>query len=143
MVHQYKLGKYNIIIDSCSGSVHAVDDVAYDLIKEFESKEKAQIVEELTQKYKNNPEISAEEISECYDQVAFLKEKGLYDKLTLRLQDAIRLREEYPDSTLSELSDYSSNILGKHLSKSGISHCLRELMKIYETYQTKKDKLNN
>ena len=76
MVHQYKLGKYNIIIDSCSGSVHAVDDVAYDLIKEFESKEKAQIVEELTQKYKNNPEISAEEISECYDQVAFLKEKG-------------------------------------------------------------------
>lgn len=70
--------------------------------------------------------------------INFLKEKGISKKLTLRLQDAIRLREEYPDSTLQELSDYSSNVLGKHLSKSGISHCLREIMKIYEAHSIKK-----
>ncbi len=32
MIHQYKLGGYNIVLDVCSGAVHVVDDVAYDLI---------------------------------------------------------------------------------------------------------------
>ena len=31
MVHQYKLNGFNIVIDTCSGSVHTVDDVAYDI----------------------------------------------------------------------------------------------------------------
>ena len=26
MLHQYKLGGYNIVLDTCSGSVHAVDE---------------------------------------------------------------------------------------------------------------------
>ena len=30
MVHQYQLNGYNIVLDTCSGSVHVVDDVAYD-----------------------------------------------------------------------------------------------------------------
>ena len=32
MIHQYKLSGYNIVLDVYSGSVHAVDDVAYDAI---------------------------------------------------------------------------------------------------------------
>ena len=32
MVHQYKLNGYNIVLDTASGSVHAVDELAYDLI---------------------------------------------------------------------------------------------------------------
>ena len=32
MIHQYKLNGHNIVIDTYSGSVHAVDDVAYDVI---------------------------------------------------------------------------------------------------------------
>ena len=64
--------------------------------------------------------------------IKYLREHQLDKKLTVRLQDAMRLREEYPDCTLAELSDYSANILGKHLSKSGISHCLNEIMKYYE-----------
>ncbi len=32
MVHQYKLNGYNIVLDSCSGGVHVVDEVAYDVI---------------------------------------------------------------------------------------------------------------
>ena len=32
MIHQYKLGGYNIVLDVFSGSVHAVDEVAYDAI---------------------------------------------------------------------------------------------------------------
>ena len=37
MVHQYRLNGYNIVLDGCSGSIHAVDEVAYDIIAMFES----------------------------------------------------------------------------------------------------------
>lgn len=76
MVHQYKLGKYNIVIDSCSGSVHSVDEVAYDLIKDFDKLSKEQIIDNLAKKYKGAEGVSVEEISECYDQVQFLKDNG-------------------------------------------------------------------
>ena len=32
MIHQYKLNGYNIVLDVYSGSVHAVDELAYDAI---------------------------------------------------------------------------------------------------------------
>ncbi len=68
MIHQYKLNGYNIVLDICSGAVHVVDDLAYDIISLFEDKSKEEIVEELSKKYEN--------VSECYDQVAVLKENG-------------------------------------------------------------------
>ena len=37
MVHQYKLNGYDIVLDSCSGSIHVVDDVAYDLIAGYKT----------------------------------------------------------------------------------------------------------
>ena len=40
MIHQYKLNGFNIVLDVCSGSVHVVDEIAYDIIAEFENKEK-------------------------------------------------------------------------------------------------------
>ena len=36
MIHQYKLGGFNIVLDVCSGSVHVVDEAAYDMIALFE-----------------------------------------------------------------------------------------------------------
>ena len=38
MVHQYKLNGYNIVLDTASGSVHMVDEVAYDIIESFKNK---------------------------------------------------------------------------------------------------------
>ena len=32
MVQQYKLNGYNIVLDTCGGSIHSVDEVAYDII---------------------------------------------------------------------------------------------------------------
>ena len=32
MIHQYKLGGMNVVLDVCSGAVHVVNDVAYDII---------------------------------------------------------------------------------------------------------------
>ena len=78
--------------------------------------------------------------------IDFLEKHGLVQKLSSRLQDAINLRKEYPDSSLSELSELSSNVLGKEMSKSGISHCMREIMKVYEYYLergSKNDKKDN
>ena len=76
MIHQYKLGGKNIVIDVCSGSVHAVDDVAFDIISMFENTDKSTVIKTLTEKYSNTDGITESDIIECYEQVEFLKEKG-------------------------------------------------------------------
>ena len=45
MVHQYKLNGYNIVLDTCSGSVHSVDDVAYDIIAMYKTASREEIVD--------------------------------------------------------------------------------------------------
>ena len=42
MVHQYQLNGYNIVLDTCSGSVHVVDDVAYDIIAMYPKRSRQQ-----------------------------------------------------------------------------------------------------
>ncbi len=76
MVHQYKLGGFNIVLDICSGAIHIVDDVAFDIIESFEKLNKDQIVCNLTNKYQNNPDVKKSDIEECYEQVEFLKNSG-------------------------------------------------------------------
>lgn len=76
MVHQYKLGGYNIVLDICSGSVHAVDEVAYDIIALFESSDRAHILAAMEEKYADRSDISADDIAECYAQVQALKDAG-------------------------------------------------------------------
>jgi len=76
MIHQYKLGGKNIVIDVCSGSVHAVDDVAFDIISAFENTDKSSIIKTLKEKYSNTDGITESDIIECYEQVEFLKKKG-------------------------------------------------------------------
>ncbi len=76
MIHQYKLGGYNIVLDICSGAVHIVDDVAYDIIADFESKEKDEIINALSLKYEGAEDITKQDIAECYEQIVSLKESG-------------------------------------------------------------------
>ena len=76
MIHQYKLGDYNIVLDVCSGSVHAVDEVAYDIIAMYEDNEKADIIAAMAEKYADRSDITAEDIEECYAQVTALKDAG-------------------------------------------------------------------
>ena len=38
MVHQYKLNGYNIVLDTESGSVHLVDEVAYDKLQDSDKR---------------------------------------------------------------------------------------------------------
>ena len=76
MIHQYKLGDYNIVLDVCSGAVHAVDDVAYDIIEMFEDNSREDILNAMEKKYLGVEGITKADISECYNQVLDLKESG-------------------------------------------------------------------
>lgn len=71
MIHQYKLNGHNIIIDVCSGSVHAVDDVAYDIISMYESNSLEEIVTAITEKY---PSITENDVFACIRDIDELKE---------------------------------------------------------------------
>ena len=76
MVHQYKLNGYNIVLDTCSGSVHTVDDVAYDIIELYPKSTAEEIVAFILDKYKDIPEVTREEVLECIRDVEALKERG-------------------------------------------------------------------
>ena len=76
MIHQYKLGGFNIVLDICSGSVHAVDDVAYDIISMFETAEKDAVIAAMNEKYVNGNDITENDILECYEQIEELKNAG-------------------------------------------------------------------
>ena len=58
MLHQYKLNGYNIVLDTCSGSVHSVDDVAYDIIAMFEHASEDEIVAAMMDKYGDREDVT-------------------------------------------------------------------------------------
>ncbi|MCQ2534907.1 MAG: thioether cross-link-forming SCIFF peptide maturase [Clostridia bacterium] len=76
MIHQYKLGGYNIVLDICSGSIHVVDDVTYDLIGMFEANSREEAVKNLMDKYSGTEMGTKENIDECYDLILELKDNG-------------------------------------------------------------------
>ena len=76
MIHQYKLGGYNIVLDVCSGGVHVVDDVAYDIISMFETESREDILAAMKEKYVGRDGITETDIEECYDDVVSLKDSG-------------------------------------------------------------------
>ena len=76
MIHQYKLGGYNIVLDVCSGGVHVVDDVAYDIISLFENTSREDILAAMKDKYLGTDGITEADIEECFDDVVSLKDSG-------------------------------------------------------------------
>ena len=76
MVHQYKLNGYNIVLDSCSGSIHAVDEVAYDIVEKFKQESPEEIVRELLVKYADREDVTEEELYACIADVAALEKAG-------------------------------------------------------------------
>lgn len=75
-MHQYKLNGYNIVLDTCSGAVHVVDDVAYDIIAEYKTKSREEIVSDMLEKYKGRSDVTEEDINTCIDDVKALEEDG-------------------------------------------------------------------
>ena len=76
MLHQYKLNGYNIVLDTCSGSVHSVDEVAYDIIAMYETSTADEIVRAMMEKYGDREDVTEEEIRLCIGDVQALQKMG-------------------------------------------------------------------
>lgn len=76
MIHQYKLNGYNIVLDVYSGSVHVVDDLAYDIIGLYETQDPQSITQLMLQKYAQSPDVTEEAIQEVLESIEELKAAG-------------------------------------------------------------------
>ncbi|MBQ6835543.1 MAG: thioether cross-link-forming SCIFF peptide maturase, partial [Clostridia bacterium] len=77
MIHQYKLNGYNIVLDTASGSVHTVDEVAYDIIGMYKDKTAEEITDIILEKYSADPSVTAEEIALCLEDIKELEANEL------------------------------------------------------------------
>ena len=76
MVHQYKLGGYNIVLDTCSGAIHVVDEVAYDIIAMYENTAADLIVSAMLEKYAGREDVTEQDVRDCIEDVGALKDMG-------------------------------------------------------------------
>ena len=76
MIHQYKLGGLNIVLDIYSGSVHVVDEVAYDMIGMYENTDREAIINAMLEKYSGREDVTREELNLCCDQIEALRDAG-------------------------------------------------------------------
>ncbi|MCI6739334.1 MAG: thioether cross-link-forming SCIFF peptide maturase [Bacteroidales bacterium] len=76
MIHAYQMNGYNIILDVFSGSVHVVDDVAYDLIQLYETLPKEEVIARLLEKYAGRADVTRAELEDCLADVEELKAAG-------------------------------------------------------------------
>ncbi len=64
------------MLDVVSGSVHVVDEVAYDMISLYETHTGEEIVEKMLTQYGQRPDITREEFEDCLQDIEALKEAG-------------------------------------------------------------------
>ena len=76
MVHQYKLNGYNIVLDTCSGSVHTVDELAYDIIAMYKESAPEEIVRGIMERYGDLPDVNEQEILACIEDIKALEAAG-------------------------------------------------------------------
>ena len=76
MVHQYQLNGYHIVLDTCSGGIHVVDEVAYDIIAMFPDHTADEIVKAMLGKYKDRADVTEEDVRACIEDVQSLKDSG-------------------------------------------------------------------
>ncbi len=73
MVHTFRQNGYNVALDSASGSVHCVDDVAFDVINAYENTSRDEIIRTVSSKHN----LSEQDVIECLEDVDGLKAEGL------------------------------------------------------------------
>ncbi|MBO6115522.1 MAG: thioether cross-link-forming SCIFF peptide maturase [Lachnospiraceae bacterium] len=74
MVYQYINNGYYIVLDVCSGSVHVVDELVYDMIAMYEKKDRKSIAKAIMEKY--GDKYTEYDIYEAYSDIEELKESG-------------------------------------------------------------------
>lgn len=87
MVHTYSLNGYQIAVDGNSGSIHVLDDLTYQLLKDEKNMpSKAQAQKKLKDAYTDD------EISEAYEEIQSLHNEGVLFSSIQSLNDAIGTR---------------------------------------------------
>jgi len=76
MIHAYKLGGLNIVLDICSGSVHVVDEVAYDMILGYEERDHEELIREVLNRYQDRDDVSETDLRDCLQDIEALKQAG-------------------------------------------------------------------
>lgn len=72
MIHKYKAKGFNIVLDTYSGSVHAVDDITYEIISLYEDHAKEDIKNKLT-----TYNLTDDQFGEAYKEVCDLVNEGM------------------------------------------------------------------
>ena len=72
MIHCYKFDNLNIVLDSYSGSIHMVDEVAFDMIQWYENEPAGEVISKAVAKHG----ITEDEAKECIADIDSLKESG-------------------------------------------------------------------
>ena len=73
MIHQYKNNGYNIVLDVTSGSVHVVDEVAYEIIAMFENHDKETILKAMAEKFAHRADVTEQDLQRYKDRNAVLE----------------------------------------------------------------------
>ena len=74
------------------------------------------------------------------DDIRYLKEHDLVGLLDENVQEAVKYREAYPETSLLELADIISTETGRQIGKSGINHYFIKVKKLVEKH---KEKMSN
>lgn len=74
------------------------------------------------------------------DDIKYLKEHDLVGLLDENVQEAVRYREAYPETSLQELADIITTETGRQIGKSGINHYFIKVKKLVEKH---KEKMSN
>lgn len=75
LIHKFRQGNTNFVLDVNTGTVHAVDELVYDLLDDEKLNSKEQLIKEFSNKY------TEEQITEAYEEIEeLIKEDILYTK---------------------------------------------------------------
>ena len=73
------------------------------------------------------------------EDINYLKEHDLLGLLDENVREAIKYREAYPETSLSELAEIISQETGREIGKSGINHYFIKVKKLVERHKNKSE----
>ena len=66
----------NIVLDVCSGGIHLVDEIAYDMIGRYQKESREAILDAMMEKYGHRADVTLEGLAACFDEITELKDAG-------------------------------------------------------------------
>lgn len=96
MVHRYKQNGFNIVIDVPSGAIHAVDDIAYEMIGLYEEQSADGLIALMLERFGETHTITRLDLEETLGDIEALKAAGKlftvdhYDNLAIKPREEIK-----------------------------------------------------